>query len=40
MGARTVAEDQLWTILDLLLKALPWAMGLGVVLGLLQYERR
>ena len=33
-----VAEDQLWLTLALLVKALPWVMGLGIVLGLRQYK--
>ena len=33
-----MTDPQLWATLDLLLKALPWVIGLSVVLGLLQYE--
>lgn len=35
-----MTEAHLWLTLELLVRAAPWAMGLGLVLGLLQYEWR
>ena len=34
-----MTDPQLWATLDMLLRAAAWLMGLGWLLGLMQYSR-